>query len=95
MKYSGKVLIEKVTEKAGIKSTRNPKGVDNVNVAQGPKTGNVGRSGKRGEFQTAKEQRAPLATVIEAAFGYRGESLNSVDKKLEPVSSNSRRKFGK
>ena len=95
MKYSGKVLIEKVTEKAGIKSTRNPKGVDNVNVAQGPRTGNVGRSGKRGEFMTAKEARQPLATVIAEAFGARGASLNKVDAKLEPVSSNSRRKFGK
>ena len=95
MKYSGKVLIEKTTEKEGIKSTRNPKAVDNVNVAQGPRAGNSGRSGKRSEFRAAKETRQPLATVIEAAYGYRGASLNKVDAKLEPISSTSRRKFSK
>jgi hypothetical protein len=72
MRYSGKVMIEKVTEKSGKINPRNPHGRDNVNVAQGPRTGNPGaHEGKRGAFKAAKEERAPLATVIEEAYAKR------------------------
>lgn len=45
---------------------------DNVNVAQGPRTGNSSaRGGKRNTFIDAKESRAPVADVIAAAYGER------------------------
>jgi len=45
---------------------------DNVNVAQGPRTGNTSaHDGKRGTFMAAKEERAPIAKVIESAYGQR------------------------
>ena len=72
MKYSGKVMIEKVTEKTGVRTaTRNPHARDNVNVAQGPRTGNEPSSTKRSAFKAAKEERAPLATMIEDAYAKR------------------------
>jgi hypothetical protein len=48
---------------------------DNVNVAQGPRTGNTSaHAGKRTAFMTAKDERAPLADVIQAAYGERQRS---------------------
>ena len=86
MKYSGKVMIEKVTEKTGKTSTRNPKGRDNVNVAQGPRTGNAdAHAGKRAEFKSVKESRAPLADVIARAYGARSVK-DHVDPKMEGIS---------
>jgi len=53
-------------------STANPHRRDNVNVAQGPRTGNTSaHDGKRGTFMAAKEERAPLADVIANAYGQR------------------------
>mgnify|MGYP000169687581 CR=1 FL=1 len=72
MKYSGKVLRDE-EKNPGSKSTRNLYAVDNVNVAQGPRTGNRGTPAKRGEFKAAKEERAPLADTITAAYGARAE----------------------
>jgi len=74
-----------------MKST-NPKSVDNVNQKSGPRTGNAGTPGKRSEFTAAKETRAPLARVIQNAFGARAQD-DHVNPKLEPVSSNSKRSF--
>ena len=69
MKYSGKVLIEKVTDREGVRpATRNPHARDNVNVAMGPRTGNRGTPDKRSEFITAKAAREPLAAMIENAY---------------------------
>ena len=51
--------------------TKNPYSKTNVNVAQGPKTGNPGRRGKRGDFLAAKAERGPLATMIEDAYAAR------------------------
>lgn len=70
-RFSQEVKIEKIKEKTGRTSTRNPHGVDNVNVAQGPRSGNNPAMGKRGEFKAAKEERAPLAKVIEDAYAKR------------------------
>lgn len=93
MKYSGKVLIEKVTEKSGIKSTRNPHGVDSVNQAQGPRTGNAGTASKRSAFTSGKEERAPLADVIARAYGARAQD-DKVNPKLEGIESDVKpRKF--
>ena len=45
----------------------------NVNVAQGPRTGNPGTISKRRDFVAAKESREPIATMIEDAFAAREE----------------------
>jgi len=93
MKYSGKVMIEKVTEKSSVRvDPRNPHSRDNVNVAQGPRSGNNPAMGKRSEFKDAKEARQPLADTILKAFAARDQK-DYVDSKLEPVSSNTRAKF--
>ena len=95
MKYSGKVKIEKVTDAEGIKSVKNPHSRSNVNVAQGPRTGNESaHAGKRSAFKAEKEERAPLADMIERAFGRRAQD-DKVNSKLEPVASDSKRKFKK
>lgn len=48
---------------------------ENVNVAQGPRTGNSSaHGGKRADFIEAKESRAPVADVIAAAYGERQRS---------------------
>jgi len=100
MKYSNKVLIEK--EKDSDAPTpqsrrRNPHAVANVNQSQGPRTGNAGaHAGKRGNFKTAKEARAPLADFVERAFAHRGEDdRETIKPGLEPVSADSRRQFKK
>ena len=55
-------------------STANPNRKENVNVAQGPRTGNTGaRAGKRSEFVGMKENRAPIADVIVNAYKARGD----------------------
>ena len=51
---------------------RNPYARENVNVPQGPRTGNAGaHDAKRGNFRAAKAERAPLADEVMAAFGER------------------------
>jgi hypothetical protein len=55
-------------------SAANPKHKDNVNVAQGPRTGNSSaRAGKRAEFVSMKEGRAPIADIIVNAYKARGD----------------------
>lgn len=100
MKHSGKVLIEKNTDstKRTAESIRkNMYAVTNVNVPQGPRTGNPGaHDGKRTVFAAQKEERAPLATMIERAYGTRGEdNKDTVKPGLEPISASSKRKFKK
>lgn len=51
--------------------TANPHAVSNVNVAQGPRTGNSNPGAKRSEFKAAKEERAPLAKTIQNAYAKR------------------------
>ena len=51
--------------------TRNPHAVDNVNVKQGPRTGNNEETGKRSKFKEAKAEREPLATMIQDAYAKR------------------------
>ena len=41
---------------------------DNVNVAQGPRTGNPGTASKRSDFVAAKASREPIATMIQDAY---------------------------
>lgn len=93
MKYSNKVLINE-EKNPGSKSTRNHYHKDDVNAKSGPRTGNAGTPGKRGEFTSAKESRAPLADVIARAFGARAQD-DKVNPKLEPVASSSKRSFKK
>ena len=98
LKYSGKVLIEKekdTTTRTAESIRRNPHARDNVNVPQGPRVGNDGsHDAKRGNFKTAKEERAPLADFITRGFEARGQD----DKEhrnpgLESISADSKRKF--
>jgi hypothetical protein len=94
MKYSGKVLRDE-QKSPGSKSVKNQYAVSNVNVAQGPRTGNASaHEGKRKEFKSAKEERAPLADMIAKAYGARTPG-DKVEKKLEPISSNTKAKFKK
>ena len=92
--YSGKVRINE-EKNPGMQSTRNLNGVDNVNQAQGPRTGNAGaRPAKRGEFVADKQSRAPLADVINSAYEARGRGrADHVNPSLEGISSNTRAKF--
>ena len=41
---------------------------DNVNVAQGPRTGNPGTASKRSDFVAAKASREPIATMSQVAY---------------------------
>jgi len=77
--------------------TRNPHAVDNVNVKQGPRTGNEGlTSDKRSEFKAAKAERAPLADTILTAFEMRGKMTNDeTDPGLENISADTKAKFKK
>ena len=95
MKYSGKVLIEKITNKESVKTVANPHHRDNVNVAMGPRVGNAtAHDGKRSKFSAQKEERAPLATMIERAFGTRGQdNAEEIKPGLEPIKANSKQKF--
>jgi hypothetical protein len=71
MKYGREVKIEKIKEGSGRVSTKNPHAVDNVNVAQGPRTGNNESTEKRSTFKAAKAEREPLATMIQDAYAKR------------------------
>jgi hypothetical protein len=56
--------------------TQNPHARLNVNVPQGPRTGNEGaHPAKRSNFKDAKSERAPLADQIMRAFGVRQSEL--------------------
>jgi hypothetical protein len=57
---------------------RNRYAVDNVNQAQGPRVGNEGaHKAKRGNFLDSKEERAPIADQIMAAFAKRDADLEA------------------
>ena len=66
---AGPVRISKETEASW--TPRNLYAVDNVNVAQGPRVGVNGATGKRASFQEAKQAREPLATIINDAYANR------------------------
>jgi hypothetical protein len=75
-RYGTEVKIEREKDsKSGRTSTANPYGVKNVNVAQGPRMGNVDggdmSAGKRRKFVAAKQELAPLAKTIEDAYAKR------------------------
>ena len=59
-------------------------GIKNVNAAQGPRTGNTGDLAKRRAFKANKEEAAPLARVIQNAYGAR-KMEDSVNPKLEGI----------
>ena len=78
------------------KYSGNPNAVTNVNVKQGPRTGNRTDTEKRTEFKAAKKERAPLADTIMAAFGMRGKMTHDeTDPGLENISANTKAKFKK
>ena len=61
-------------------------GIKNVNVAQGPRTGNQNPGGKRADFQDLKAQAAPLATMIQNAYKARTAG-DFVDPRYESIKS--------
>jgi len=74
----------------------NPKSVSNVNVAQGPRTGNQGlTAAKRTDFVAAKQERAPLADQVTNAFAVRGKGRAESISKTDQVGDNTRAKFKK
>jgi hypothetical protein len=67
-----KLSNETDPSKAKRLDTANAYRKDNVNVAQGPRTGNSSaHNGKRADFMMEKQERAPLADVIARAYGER------------------------
>ena len=82
-------------EKASKWSSENQYHVNNVNVAMGPRTGNNGTPSKRSDFVSAKEERAPIADVIERAYGQRAQR-DHIDPVTEPIRSTVKpRKFSR
>lgn len=75
----------------------NPKSVKNVNVAQGPRTGNTdAHAGKRRTSVADKESRAPLADMVLNMFDARGRSRSDYVNKADQVGDNSgKRSFKK
>ena len=76
-RFSQEVKIAK--DKSASWGTRNPHAVDNVNVAQGPRTGNSGTPSKQKSFLSEKSDRgsymAGLADMVSTAFGKRGAGM--------------------
>mgnify|MGYP003328277616 CR=1 FL=1 len=76
-RFSQEVKIAK--ESASTWSTRNPHARDNVNVAQGPRSGNRGTPAKRRDFIDAKASREPLATMIQDAYTARAHEYKEFE----------------
>jgi hypothetical protein len=81
--YTAKVRIlkESSADRADTRDEsfgRNPHARDNVNVAQGPRTGNTGaHAQKRGTFLAAKAERYELSDHIARAFEGRARELEA------------------
>ena len=67
-------------------TTKNPYTKTNVNVAQGPRTGNRGSSEKRSSFKDAKDERGTLADSINRVIASRAPK-DHVEPKLEGIDS--------
>ena len=85
--YTGDVKIAKLTPSEW--SCENLHHVDNVNQAQGPRTGNHGMPDKRDDFVTAKENRVPLSDMVNDAFAARGRSRAEYINRADQVGDNS------
>ena len=75
-----------------MKYSCNPNHVDNVNQAQGPRTGNANPGGKRSRFMDGKDERSGLADSINRAYEMRSPTTRSqtkitIDPTLEGVAS--------
>lgn len=93
--YKGDVKIAKDTA-AKFSGKGNPNSVTNVNVAQGPRTGNNQSMTKRNDFVAAKQTRAPLANVIADAYTARGKGrADTIKKSEEGISPDTKVKFKK
>lgn len=92
--YSGRARIAE-NPNPGMTTTRNPHAVDSVNQRQGPRTGNSSaRPGKRQDFVDDKQDRAPLADVINRAYAQRGQGRRDhVNPALEGIHSDTQVKF--
>jgi len=64
-RLSAKVANEKDSRTEHHEFSRNPYARDNVNVEQGPRTGNAGaHDSKRGNFIAQKAEREPIAAAV-------------------------------
>ena len=79
--------------------TKNPYSKSNVNVAQGPRTGNDGaHKGKRAAFKDEKADREPVAKAIMAAYAGReededkGEHISKREGAIRPEVNEGKRK---
>jgi len=80
-------------------TTKNPQARTNVNVPQGPRTGNTGSPAKRAEFKSEKNEttseRSRLADFVMNALTNRGEhTKSSINPGLENLSANSAKTTG-
>ena len=102
MSTQGKNPAAKAYPKVGANTTRGitsnqgrtvkaEPGRGSVNVAQGPRTGNIGDAAKRSAFKTGKSQASALADTINRAYGAR-KIADSVDPKLEGISPNTKQR---
>jgi hypothetical protein len=95
-------MVSKVYPKVGANSTLDSgararqdksltakQGLKNVNVAQGPRTGNAGNAEKRKDFQEDKKGASPLAKFINDAYAGRAMPPRA-NPKLEGVSPNNK-----
>ena len=88
--YTGDVKIEKERDNRPAKwSCENMYHEDNVNVAQGPRTGNHGMPVKRTDFVDSKESRVPLSDMVNQAFAARGKSRADYVNRADQVGDNS------
>jgi hypothetical protein len=89
--YTGDVKIAK--EKASSWTCENMYHEDNVNVAQGPRTGNHGMPAKRTDFVDSKESRVPLSDMVNQAFAARGKSRADYVNRADQVGDNTQVKY--
>jgi hypothetical protein len=68
------------------RSVQAQQGIKDVNVAQGPRTGNMNPGGKRADFQDRKAEAAPLASMIQNAYKARTAG-DFVDPRYESIES--------
>lgn len=76
-RFSQEVKIAK--DKSAKWDCKNPYAVDNVNQAQGPRTGVQGLAGKRSDFIEDKKAKAPLARVITDAYARRAHEYKEFE----------------
>jgi len=82
-----KSTVKIAKETASAWSCTNQYHQDNVNTAQGPRTGNRGTPSKRTDFISNKAERAPVADVIASAYGARAprDAVSAVEEPIRSI----------